>query len=109
MLYKHADDFFKHADGLIRDISREKEKEYALKMKQGDEDAKAALTENYLPVLAAYLKKYISQPSLQIIYMGIGVLDEAILSFDFQSDNPAFTRFLETKIRSMIANYIAIK
>ena len=106
MLYKCADDFFKYAANVKR-ISREEEKELGLKMKEGDEEAKETLITSYLPVLASYLKRNFREPSLAVIYSGLAVLSDSVQSFNFQIENPTFTRFLGFEIRKMVTRFIA--
>ena len=108
MIYKCAADFFKHA-ATIKTISREEEKELGLKMKEGAEEAKEALITGYLPVLASYLKRYTYESSLELVYRGLVVLSDAVQSFDFQVDNPTFSRFLGFRIRNMVTRFIADK
>ena len=106
MLYTDAAHFFTHADGIPR-LSREEEKALGARAKEGDEAAARALTDSYLPMLAAYLKRYADTPSLRLIYMGVETLTEAVASFDFQTENPTFTRFLGDRVRRMMTRYIA--
>lgn len=106
MLYKCADDFFKYA-ATVKRISREEEKELGLKMKEGDEEAKEALITSYLPVLASYLKRNSREPSLAFIYSGLVVLSDSVQNFNFQVENPTFTKFLGYKIRRMVTRFIA--
>ena len=106
MLYNCADDFFRHA-ATVKRISREEEKELGLKMKEGDEEAKEALITGYLPVLASYLKRNFREPSLELVYRGLVVLSDSVQKFNFQIENPTFTRFLGFGIRKMVTRFIA--
>ena len=105
MLYTCAEDFFKYASSIER-ISREDELKLGLKMREGDEDAKEQLIRSYIPVLAAYLKKYSRNPSLSLVYFGLGVLTDSVTNFNFQIENPTFTRFLGDSVRQTITRYI---
>ena len=113
MLYTCAEDFFDHVDKIksAKKLTRADETELAKKMKEGDGTAKAALTDSYLPTLAAYLIRYESEPSLELIYRGIETLEAAVSDFDFlresQSPNTSFTKFLSARVRQMITRYIA--
>ena len=115
MLYTSTEDFFNHIDKLKknRKLTREEEKELAQKMKNGDDEAKKALTEAYLPFLATLLKRYTSTPSLDMIYKGIQVLETSIATFDFFYDslspNVTFVNFLSNKIKQIMIRYIAEK
>ena len=106
MLYTDAAHFFAYADGRVR-LSREEEKALGARAKEGDEAAAQALTDSYLPLLAAYLKRYADTPSLHLIYTGVATLEEAVASFDFQTENPTFTRFLGDRVRRMMTRYVA--
>ena len=106
MIYTSAQSFFEYAENVKR-LSREEELAYAIKMKAGDEEAKQAIVNGYLPILAAYLKRYTREASLEYIYRGIETLNEAVEKFDFQIENPTFTRFLQNEIRRMATRYIA--
>ena len=113
MLYTCAEDFFDHVDKIksAKKLTRADETELAKKMKEGDGTAKSKLTNAYLPTLAAYLIRYESEPSLELIYRGIETLDTAVSDFDFlresQSPNASFTKFLSARVRQMITRYIA--
>lgn len=112
MLYTCTEAFFDHVDQLKRagKLTREEEKELAQKMKDGDEEAKKALTESYLPFLAALLKRYARTPSLDMVYKGIQVLQTSIATFDFLHDslspNVTFVYFLSDKVRRAMTRYI---
>ena len=113
MLYKSAEDFYNKV-ATIKRLSREEEKELALKMvNEGDENAQKALVIGYLPVLAAYLKRYTCTPSLDMIYEGVEILETSIATFDFLYDSPSpnvtFVHFLSDKVRRMMTRYIADK
>ena len=114
MLYTCVDDFFNHVEEIKKTqkpLSREEEKELAQKMKAGDYDAKKALTEAYLPILASFLKRYTRTPSLSMVYDGVMILETSINTFDFLHNNPSpnvtFVNFLSNKIRQMMIKYIA--
>ena len=76
-------------------------------MKEGDQEAEEALITSYLPILASYLKRNSRKPSLALIYNGLVVLSDSIKSFDFQIEDPTFTRFLGFRIRKMVVRFIA--
>ena len=106
MLYTSADEFFALAASAKR-LSREEEKALGTRAKEGDAAALRVLTDSYLPVLASYLKRYTDTPSLHLIYLGVETLEEAVAAFDFQAENPTFTRFLGDRVRRMMTRYIA--
>ena len=106
MLYTCAGDFFQYA-ATVKKISREEEKKLGLEMREGSEEAKEAIITSYLPVLASYLKRYSSNPGLELIYRGLDTLKDAVAHFNFQSENPTFSKFLGNQIKLMMAKYIA--
>ena len=106
MLYLCANDFFKQAENAKR-LSREEERKYASEMQAGNESARRILTDSYLPVLAAYLKRFSAEPSLELIYRGLETLDEAISHFNFEAERPPFSKFLGDRLRQTVTRYIA--
>ena len=106
MKYTCTDDFFAHAATMQR-LSREQELAYAKQAKEGNPTAKQALTDSYLPVLASYLKRYVSQPSLHLVYLGIQMLDAAVASFDFSAEDPSFSKYLGQEVKKLVTRYIA--
>ena len=110
MLYTSAEDFYNKA-ATIKRLSREEEKELAKKMKERHENAQKALVVGYLPVLAAYLKRYTRTPSLDMIYKGIEILETSIATFNFLYDSPSpnvnFANYLADKVCRMMTRYIA--
>lgn len=115
MLYKSVDDFYRHIANLKianpKRLSREEEKEYAIRMKEGDEEAYQALIDSYLPVLGSYLKRYTHTPSLDMIYRGLEVLNTALRTYNFlhesTSPNVNFACYLSDKVRRTMTRYIA--
>ena len=109
MLYISSQDFFDKVSKISR-LPREKEKEYAVLMKSGDEGAKQLIINSYLPFVAAYTKRHFtySQP-LDIIYRFIATLEAAVDSFNFQQDSRSFADYLSTKFRQDLVNHIIYK
>ncbi|MBQ8911388.1 MAG: hypothetical protein IJY89_02315 [Clostridia bacterium] len=106
MLYTRAEDFFKNAAKQQR-LSLREEKACAQKMKEGDALARQALFDSFLPLLAAFLKRWSDAPSLELIYRGLAVLEKELAAFDFQGEDPSFDRHLSAKLRQMMTSYIA--
>jgi DNA-directed RNA polymerase specialized sigma subunit len=105
MFFKTPKEFFDYTKTVQR-ISRSEELELAKRMQEGDEKAQEALITSYLPVLASYLNRYWRNPSLEFVYRGLAVLRTSVLHFDFQMENPSFTRFLAARIKRMAALFI---
>ena len=106
MLFKTTQEFFDYTKTIKR-ISRDQEKEYAKKVQeQGDEEAKQMLIKSYLPVVASCIKRYsFEEPSLDMVYRCIGVLEDAVSKCDFQQDN-AFMNTLSFRLRRAMTLYI---
>lgn len=105
MLFTCSEDFFEQTSKISR-LSREEEKEYGKKMQNGDEEAKQALINSYLPVVAAIIKRYTADtPSLELIYRSIKTLEEMISKYDFQQDN-VFMNALSSNLRRVITKYM---
>ena len=110
MLYVSAEDFYTQVANIKR-LSREEEIELAKRMREGDQNAKKVLTDSYLPVLAAYIKRYANTPSLDLVYKGIEVLETSVEAFDFLYESPSpnltFAYFLSDRVRKTVTRYIA--
>ena len=107
-LFKTTKEFYDYAGG-VRRLTREEEKELAVRMNEGhDDNARKALTESYIPVVASFIKRHsVGEPSIELIYRGLSVLEEAIGKYNFQNDNDSFTHALSIKLRPMMTAYIA--
>ena len=110
MLFTCSCDFFDYAYKIkrIKPLTAEEEKELAILIRQGDENARQKLIDNYLPFVASTIKKYSSnEPSLDLIYRAITVLNNLIDSHDFSKENNSFTRALSFKLHQTLTNFIA--
>ena len=110
MLFTCSCEFFDYVDKIknLKPLNAEEEKELAILIKQGDENARQKLRDNYLPYVASTIKKYSSgEPSLDLIYRFITALDNLIDIHDFSNINNSFTRALSFKLRQTITNHIA--
>lgn len=106
MLFKTPEEFLVYVSN-IKSLSREEE--LSLFSKIQEPEARNLLIEGYLPVLSMYLKRSFHPLTLEIIYRGLAVLETSVDSFDFQKDNPTFSKFLGIKVRQMFVSYIANK
>lgn len=106
MIFKTTQEFFDYTKSIKR-IPRDQEKEYAKKVQeQGDEEAKRMLVQSYLPMVASCIKRYAwEEPSLDMVYRCIGVLEDAVSKCDFQQDN-AFVNILSSRLRRAMMWYI---
>lgn len=107
MLFISSDDFFEYVKNL-RPLTIEEEKEFSFLLKNGDENAKNKLVDNYLPYVASIIKRNSrGKPSLELIYRAILDLINLLESYDFSKENGSFTRALSFKLRQTITKFIA--
>ena len=107
MLYLCAEHFFNHAK-QFKSLEREEEQALAKRMQDGDQDAQNMLFNGNLPFLASFIKKHSAgTPSLELIYQGLALLENALKTFDFQKESIPFSRYLEWKLRQLLAHHIA--
>ena len=106
MLYLSKEDFFKKA--AVERISRDEEKAYAVRMKNGDIEARSAIVTGYLPFVASYLKRTLgNEVSLEAIYRCVGVLEDLVDKFNFLQDSESFVHRLGLQLRNTLNGYIA--
>lgn len=106
MLFRTPKEFFDTAES-VRRITRDEELDLANRMQEGDASAKDELITAYLPVLASYVRRYSSEPSVEFIRRAVETLTESVSSFDFRVENPTFINFLRGRFRSLITELIA--
>ena len=107
MIYISAEDFFRQVKTLPR-LTREEERECALRMAQGDIDARRRLIEGYLPQVAAQIRR--STPSIQTlhtVYAAIATLEQGVDTFNFLQDSETFTHHLSWRMRQCLTRCIA--
>ena len=109
MIFTFICDFFDYVDKLknLNPLTAEEINALAILMKQGDAEARQKLTDNYLPFVASTIKKYVKDPSFELIYRSITALNTLLDSHDFSNVNNSFTRALSFKLRQTITNFIA--
>lgn len=102
MLFISVDDFFQKARDVIR-LSRNDEKKYALKMKEGDVAARQAIVNSYLPMVASYIRRSPKElQTLETIYCCISVLEKRVDGFNFLQDSETFTHHLSWHLKQCI-------
>ena len=102
MLFISVDDFFQKARDVIC-LSRNDEKKYALKMKEGDAEARQAIVNNYLPMVASYIRRSPKElQTLETIYSCIRSLEKGVDGFNFLQDSETFTHHLSWRLRQCI-------
>ena len=107
MFFTCKDDFFKKMAKLKR-ISRQKERELAVLMKSGNDDARQKIVENYLLSVHARIKRFPEyMQSLEMIYRCVDALQKEVDKFDFWQENEAFEHRLSMIFRKVTTAYIA--
>ena len=107
MLFISVDDFLGKAYGATK-LTRENEKSLALKMKEGDAEARQAILEGYLPLVASYVRRAPKEiQTLQTVYCCMRRLEESVDSFDFLQDSESFTHHLSLRLRRSVEKCIA--
>ncbi len=102
MLFISVDDFFQKTRDVIR-LSRSDEKEYALKMKEGDAEARQVIVNSYLPMVASYIRRSPKElQTLETIYSCIRSLEKGVDGFNFLQDSETFTHHLSWRLRQCI-------
>lgn len=107
MLFVTAQHFFSEAAGQKR-LDRQEEIACAARMRAGDADARAALTQSYLPFVAASVKRVSTgEPSLELICRFVCTLEREVEAFDFSQESEPFTHRLSLALKKTTAEYIA--
>ena len=102
MLFITVDDFFQKVHSTTR-LSRNDEKNYALKMKEGDAEARQAIVNSYLPMVASYIRRSPKElQTLETIYSCVRSLEKGVDSFNFLQDSETFTHHLSWRLRQCI-------
>lgn len=109
MLFISSADFFKKVKGR-KPLSRAEEREYAIKMKQGDPAARQQLIESFLPQVAGCVRHLPAQyQTLELLLRCCTALERAVGQFDFLQDGESFSHRLSWCMRQTIVGYIADK
>ncbi len=109
MFFLSADDFFNKVSSIPR-LSREEEKALARQMAGGDEKARETLIRNYLPYVAACIRRSSKHlQTLHTVYTCIDSLEKGVDQFDFLQDSEAFTHHLSWRMRQCITKCIAYR
>ena len=102
MLFVSVDDFFQKVRSTTR-LSRANEKYLAMKMNEGDAEARQAILNSYLPMVASYIRRSPKElQTLETIYCCIHSLEKGVDSFNFLQDSETFTHHLSWRLRQCI-------
>ena len=109
MLFITVDDFFQKVHSTTR-LSRNDEKNYALKMKEGDAEARQAIVNSYLPMVASYIRRSPKElQTLETIYSCVRSLEKGVDSFNFLQESETFTHHLSWRLRQCITRCLVDK
>jgi len=105
MLFISVEDFFEKALSFSLP-GREEEIELAIKMKNGDSNARQRLMQGYLPVVAGHIKHRPSHTqTLGLVLYCVNALEKAVDSFDFLQDSETFVHRLSWHLRQASASW----
>ena len=107
MIFISVEDFFTKASTIPR-LSREEEKALAIRMIDGDDEARKKLIYSYLPSVAFHVRRAPENiRTLNTVYACIDALEKAIDRFDFLQDSETFAHHLSWCLRQCITKCIA--
>ena len=102
MIFVSVDDFFLKVRNATR-LLRSDEKILALRMTEGDTEARKAIMNSYLPMVASYIRHSPKElQTLQTIYSCIRSLEKGVDHFDFLQESEMFTHHLSWRLRQCI-------
>lgn len=102
MIYLSIQDFYEKASKAVR-LTREEEKRFAVMKNEGDEEARAAIVSNYLPFVAALIRRQPKENQrLHTVYACIKVLDKAVDEFNFLQDHETFSHHLSIRLKNCL-------
>ena len=107
MLFVTMEEFYAAAQAATR-LTREQERECALRMAQGDTGARDALVQGYLHLVAAPIRRAPREiQTLQTVYTCLASLEEGVERFDFLQDGETFAHHLSWRMRQCLTRCIA--
>ena len=107
MLLLCAEDFLEAARKAKR-LPRETEKQLALEMKTGCPNARQAIIDSYLPILASHILRLPKKlQTLNTVYRCLQCLEKGVDTFNFQQDIECFSHHLCRRMRQCITACIA--
>ena len=107
MFFISVEDFLAKA-GEKKRLSRQEEKELAVRMKAGDDAAREALVQSYFPFVAATIRRAPGEiRSLDTVYSCIDTLEKGVDTFDFLQEGETFAHHLSWRLRQCITRCLA--
>ena len=106
MVFITVEDFYEKVRSFSA-MSREEEMACAIKMKNGDPDAREQLIRSYLPMVAGHIRHQKPQmQTLGLVLYCVQALEKAVDSFDFLQESESFTHRLSWYLRQAVTTYI---
>lgn len=107
MLFVSMDDFYQKAASAAV-LSEADEKILALKMKNGDPEARQCIINSYLPLVSSCVRHAPREiQTLKTVYSCILTLEQGVDSFPFLQDSEPFVHHLNRRLRQCIVGCIA--
>ena len=107
MIFISVEDFLTKANTIPR-LNRSEERALAIRMIDGDDEAKKKLIYSYLPSVAFHVRRAPENiRTLNTVYACIDALEKAIDRFDFLQDSETFAHHLSWCLRQCITKCIA--
>ena len=109
MLITSLEDFYAKVATMKR-LTHEEVKECAIKMREGDMEARQMLINSYLPICAYRIKHHTK--ALQTMGMAVYYIqatEKAVDNFNFLQDNDRFGDYLNRYLRNAMVAYLVRK
>ena len=106
MISVSIEDFYEKAHACTR-LTRQEEIDCAVKMQNGDPDAREKLIRSYLPMVAGHIRR--ARPHMQTLAHAlycVQALEKAVDSFHFLQDSETFTHHLSWWLRQATTKFI---
>ena len=105
MIFISIEDFYEKA-AACRTMTREEEMECAMRMQNGDKEAREQMIQSYIPMVASHIKH--AKPDIQqlglVIYC-MRALEKAVDFFNFLQDSETFAHRLNWYLRQATMDY----
>ena len=107
MVFVSIEDFYEKAGKCVV-LTREEERDCALRMKAGDETAREQLIRSYTPMVARHVKRLRSpMQTLTAVLYCMHALERAVDSHDFTQGSETFPHRLSWYLKQATVKYIA--
>lgn len=108
MLFTHPDELLAKAR-TVTSLTRQEERDCAIRMNQGDEAARERLLLHCLPAVAGCIRRAPSHyRTLGLAYACLHAAQRAVDTFPFDQDGETFAHRLSWHLRQAVTRYIAL-